>query len=221
MLLRYWQLMVARILIMVVRRFTSFDVHGIENLRNVQKPLIITPNHKSMIDSFLVGAAIITKRPDLAPLYFMTKDRLFTYPFLNFFIWSLGAFRANKKKGLERSLRTPHRLLRDGAAVFVFPEAHIVPDRTKLGQGRKGAAVLASATGVPLLPVSFFTSEHLTLGNFLIGKSRLVVRIGPSFWIGGINPRHLEEELEKATNTIMDEIADLYRQDEPQLKWRE
>lgn len=216
MILRLWQLMMARFVLFIMRTFCQLEIHGQENIKHLKKPFLITPNHKSMIDSFVVGAAILQARPDLAPLHFMTKDRLFTYPVLNLFLWSLGAFRARKKQGLDQALKTPSRLLHSGAAVMIFPEAHIVPDRNKLGQGRKGAAVLASATGVPIVPISFYTSDFLTLGNFFSRRLSLVVRIGHPYKLGALNPRYLDKELDKATETIMEKIATLYRQDQLQ-----
>jgi|GEM_PF-3427776 len=219
MILRLWQLAMTRFVLFLFRTFCCLEVHGTEHLQHIEKPFLITPNHKSMVDPFVVGAAILQARPDLSPLYFMTKDRLFTYPGLNLLLWSLGAFRANKKKGLDRSLKTPSRLLHGGAAVMVFPEAHIVPDRLKLGQGRMGAAALASATGVPVLPVSYYSSNYLTVGNFLLRRCRMVVRFGAPFHVGAIDPQDLEPELDRATAGIMQKVAALYRQDEPQLRW--
>ena len=220
MILRLWQLAMTRFVLFLFRVFCRLEVHGTEHLQHIEKPFLITPNHKSMVDPFVVGAAILQTRTDLAPLHFMTKDKLFTYPVLNLFLWSLGAFRANKKQGLDRSLKTPSRLLHNGAVVMVFPEAHIMPDRTKLGHGRNGAAILASATGVPIVPVSFYTSEFLTLGNFFVRRPQVVVRIGVPFAVRIANPSRLEESLEEASSMIMGKVADLYRQDEPELHWR-
>lgn len=212
-----WQLAFARFVLFIFKTLTRLEVYGVENLDRIERPFLLTLNHKSMIDSFLAGAVVIRSKPTLAPLSFMTKDRLFWYPLLNLLLWSLGAFKARKKRGLEKTLETPIRILRGNGALVVFPEAHIVPDLTRLGEGRKGTAILAYSTGVPLLPVSFFIDRHLTLKNLLSRAPRVIIRIGEPYSLGSANPHVTDEKLQEATGTIMKKIWELYRQDVPSL----
>lgn len=170
-----------------------------------------------MVDSFLVGAAVIRARPDLAPLRFMAKSRLFWYPVLNLLIWSLGAFRVRKKQGMEKSLITPIKIIKNGGAVVIFPEAHINPDLQRLGEGRRGAAMLAHSTAAPILPVSFFVDRYLTLKNFLFSRPLVVVRIGEPYQLGESNPHVTDEKLLQSAKFVMGKIWELYKKDLPRL----
>ncbi len=192
--------------------FTDLEVIDENILNTLVKPVIIVANHESHLDPMLVAVAL-RRRPDLFPIRYMAKNDLFLYPIFNLLIFLLGAFRAHRKKGLDRSLLTPLRTLKTRGSVMIFPEGQIFPGRPQLGQGRRGAAILALISRSSILPLSLHTPPGLTPWQIMTQRPRVSIRIGQPFHLDAIEYLNFsDEKMTKATNRIMDEIAKLYRQ---------
>lgn len=195
---------------LLLKIFTRFEVVGRENLAEVNKPFILVANHESHLDPQLVGIALLS-RPTLFPFRYMAKNLLFQFPIFGQFIWLLGAFRAHKKRGIGKSLLTPTRILEKKGGVVMFPEGRIITDRPALGEGRRGAAILALTTRAQLVPVSLHTPAHLTFWRFLMARPRIVVRIGEPFYLNNTDYLDFSDDNTfAATRVIMQKIADLY-----------
>lgn len=205
----------ALLTVLFLKAFTRLEIHGQENLRELKKPFIAVANHESHLDPQLVGVALLA-RPGLFPLRYMAKNELFRIPVLNLIMWLMGAFRAHKKRGIEVSLRTPFRILKKKGAVIMFPEGKVVPERPKLGEGRRGAAMLALMTDAALLPVAVHTPHDLPpIIPFAVDRPRVVIRIGEPFYLNNVDyPDLSDENTYRATQQIMERIGDLYHRHE-------
>ncbi|QQG49870.1 MAG: 1-acyl-sn-glycerol-3-phosphate acyltransferase [Candidatus Berkelbacteria bacterium] len=197
----------------LLKTFSRLEVIGRENLREASRPLIVVSNHESHIDPQLVGVALLS-RPSLFPLRFMAKNKIFYIPGLNLLIWMLGAFMAHRRKGIERSLRTPLHILKHNGSVMMFPEGKVIPERAKLGEGKRGAAMLALMTGSAILPLSINAPHDLPpFIPFALGRPRIIIRIGEPFYLNNIDYPDLSDgNTKKATKAIMEKIAELYFQ---------
>lgn len=194
----------------LLKTFTRFEIIGRENLKEVSRPFIVVSNHESHLDPQLTGVALLY-RPSLYPLRFMAKNELFRIPLLNVVIWLLGAFKAHRKQGIGKSLLTPTKILEKGGSVILFPEGKIIPERPKLGEGRRGAAILALTTRAALLPISLHTPHGLTPWRFIATRPKIVIRIGTPFYLNNLDyPDFSDENTYRATQEIMQKIADLY-----------
>ena len=192
--------------------FTRLEIHGKENIQEISRPFIIVSNHESHLDPQLLGVALL-QRPSLFPLRYMTKNEFLRIPIFNIFLWLLGAFRAYRKEGIGKSLLTPTRILENGGNVIMFPEGRIIPERPKLGQGRRGAAILSLTTRAGLVPVALHTPHKLSLLKFLFTRPRIVIRIGEPFYLNNLDyPDFSDKNTYAATKVIMRRIADLYYQ---------
>jgi 1-acyl-sn-glycerol-3-phosphate acyltransferase len=209
----FFQYFGAALTVLFLKAFTRLEIHGRENLAELNKPLIVVANHESHLDPQLVGVALWA-RPGLLPLRFMAKNELFRIPGLNILMWAMGAFRAHKKRGIEVSLSHPLKILKGGGAVIMFPEGRVIPERPKLGEGRRGAAMLALMTGATLLPVSVHTPHDLPpVIPFTVDRPRVVIRIGEPFFLNNVDyPDLSDENTYKATQKIMEQIGKLYYQ---------
>lgn len=197
---------------LVLELFTDFEILGRDNLKEVKKPLIVTSNHESHLDPLLLGVAFLTQ-PRLYPLQFLAKNEMFNYPVYNVLIYLLGAFKAHRKKGLDRSLLIPMRIMKRKGTVVFFPEGKIISQRPKLGQGRRGAAVLALLSGATILPVSLSSPANLTPWRFLTTRPHLTVRIGRPYQLDPAEYLDFSDEnMTRPTGVIMDRIAALYQQ---------
>ncbi|MEK7138310.1 MAG: lysophospholipid acyltransferase family protein [Patescibacteria group bacterium] len=197
---------------LLLKIFTNFEIRGLKNLKEITRPFVVVTNHESHLDPQLVGVALF-HRPSLFPLRYMAKNELFRVPVLNFLIWILGAFKAHRKTGIGKSLLTPTRILEKGGGVIMFPEGRIIKDRPRIGEGRRGAAILALTTKALLVPMSLHTPPNYTFFAFLFKRKRIIINIGQPFYLNNLDyPDFSDENTYKATAVIMQKIGDLYRQ---------
>ncbi len=212
MLFALFQYIGASISWLVLKIFTRFTIIGLDNLKEVNRPFVVTANHESLLDPQLTGIALLY-RPRLFPLRYMAKNELFSYPILGQLIWLLGAFRAHRKKGIGKSLLTPTRILESGGGVIMFPEGRIVPERPQLGEGRRGAAILALTVRAQIVPVSLHTPFGTTFWRFLTTRPKIVINIGTPYYLNNLDyPDFSDENTYAATRVIMQKISDLYYQ---------
>ncbi len=197
---------------LLLKMFTNFEIRGLENLKKITRPFIVVTNHESHLDPQLVGVALF-HRPSLFPLRYMTKNEFFRIPIFNLCIWLLGSFKAHRKQGIGKSLLTPTRILEKGGGIIMFPEGRIIKDRPRIGEGRRGAAILALTTKAVLVPMSLHTPPNYNFLAFLFKRKRIIINIGTPFYLNNLDyPDFSDENTYKATAVIMQKIGDLYRQ---------
>ena len=110
--------------------------------------VVLAPNHLSGFDVWAVGYPTSPR-----VIRNMGKVELFHRPLLGPLVRSLGAFPAHDAPGIEGGIEEATRLARAGYAVMIFPEgARKRPGREH--RPRTGAAAVALAAGVPLVPVA-------------------------------------------------------------------
>lgn len=200
--------------------FTNLEINGLKNLNELSRPFITASNHESHLDPQLIGITLL-HRPKLFPLRFMTKNEFFKIPVFNLLICLLGSFKAQRKKGIGKSLLTPTRILEKGGAVIMFPEGRIVKNRPKLGEGRRGAAILALTTKAAILPIALHTPPNLVPWRFFLTRPTIKVSIGEPFYLNNLDyPDFSDENTYKATAVIMQKIADLYYQHDYSIEER-
>ncbi len=139
---------------------------------------IFAGNHLSVADEFILGAVVPR------PIAFWAKEDYFTGTgvsglFFKGLMNGLGAIpvhRAGGRAALSAfDEAIPH--LQNGGLVCVYPEGTRSPDG-RLYRGRTGAARLAMAAGVPIVPVGFIGTEKIQpIGQVLPSVKRDQVTI--------------------------------------------
>lgn len=167
-----------------------YRVQGMDNLPD--GPVILVPKHQSAWETL----ALTTLMP--RPLCFVFKRELLWVPF---FGWALGRLdmvhidRSRRAEAWHKVAEQGGRFMRQGNWVIMFPEG----TRTKRGaQGtyKLGAARLAVATGVPLLPIAV-TSARCWPRNAFIKKPGMVdVSIGRPIPVAGREADALMRDVE-------------------------
>ncbi|MFV0389065.1 MAG: lysophospholipid acyltransferase family protein [Pyrinomonadaceae bacterium] len=139
----------------VVTRFTGrllFQIEylGTKHLENLEAGgLIIASNHQTYLDPFLICV------PIYKDLRFMAWDKAFEWKIVGKCIGKLGAFPMSLGRGgTPSSLRHSIKLLNDGMAVIIFPEASRENSDGKMLPFKTGAVRLATETNSQLLPVT-------------------------------------------------------------------
>jgi len=136
----------------LARAVFGLRIVGIENVP-ASGGLVVAANHISNLDPPILGVALPR------PVFYMAKVELFAIPVLGPLIRRLNAFPVDRAAGGTAALRASLRLLKQGRCVVVFPEGGRNVSGTNEEKG--GAAFLASASGVPVLPAAIVGTRRL------------------------------------------------------------
>lgn len=178
------------------------DVRGTENLP-AEGGFVLAANHNSNFDPWPLGMPLWPKRQ----LYFMGKSELFN-PALKPILVAVGAFPVKRGEHDAEAIETAVRLCREGKVVAMFPEG------TRRAKGlrkrfehrpRTGAARIALAAGVPLVPAAIQGTDRL--GRL----PRLRVAYGAPVALDDLTGDQPRDAAQEATDRLMEEIYRLHK----------
>ncbi len=138
----------------------------------------------------------------------MAKEELFRSRFSSYFLGSLGAFPVHRGQLDRKALRQAERVLAEGLALIIFPEA-TRSKNAQLQSAFSGSALIALRSGAPILPVGIIGSERIKGVAWLLRRPRITVNIGPPFHLPLVNGKSTKAELAEITNFMMGRIAEL------------
>jgi 1-acyl-sn-glycerol-3-phosphate acyltransferase len=200
-----------------------FDARGVEHVPSDGGAVVVW-NHHSHVD-FLVTAVPLYRRLD-RPIRFLAMQELWssrTFGWVPRFADAVPVDR-HSDAGRERSLRMAVEAARDGHLVFVAPEATISPS-FELLPFRAGAARIAQAAGVPLVPsVSWGSHRLVTTGHpFSLRRGfgiPVTVRFEPPVRIGpDDDPVAVTDEVRTVMARRLDEVQRTYPDGTPAGAW--
>ena len=181
--------------------FSDRQIEGIERVP-LTGPLLVVANHQSNIDPPLLATSLPRRA------YFMAKRGLFHDPVLAFLMKSYGLFPLNRDGGDLAAIRWALGMLRQNAALALFPEGTRSPGAMR--KAIPGVSMIALRSGAPILPVGITGSEHVgPIWRMLVPTGKLVVNIGQPFSLPPAEGKVGREQLESATTTIMEHVAAL------------
>lgn len=148
----------------LMRAVYRLEVVGADRLP-VTGPVVIAPNHESVLDGIVLGAAISRE------LRFLAKAELWRSRLLAWALNGLGAVGIKRGGGDHLALARMRQALQAGQAVAIFPQGAICGDRV----WHRGAARLALVTGAPLVPVRLIgTARALSRGRIGFPQLRII-----------------------------------------------
>jgi len=148
----------------IVRAMYRLEVIGADRLP-VTGPVVIAPNHDSVLDGIILGAAISRE------LCFLAKAELWRSRLLAWVLDGLGAIGIKRGHGDQLALARMRQALDAGQAVAIFPQGAVCGDRV----WHRGAARLALVTGAPLVPVRLVgTARALSRGRIGFPQLRII-----------------------------------------------
>jgi long-chain acyl-CoA synthetase len=127
----------------------KLTVNGIEHLPR-ESPCILTANHLSFIDPFILLAAV--PQAIFSQLYTLGWEPYFRSPFRRWVARVGHVIPVGPETSLATVLRISAALLRSGKSLLIFPEGERSIDG-KLQPFKKGVGVLACELNVPVIPV--------------------------------------------------------------------
>ncbi len=139
--------------------------HGLENASQMEAPFIMIANHTTMLDPFMMAAAV--------PKYqirFIGKKELWKFPPFAWFANNINAIPVDRHNTDMEAMRACMRVTREGHVLGIFPEGtrHHKGLMTEL---ESGVAMIALRSKVPLLPVyiagklGLFRTLHVYIGK--------------------------------------------------------
>jgi 1-acyl-sn-glycerol-3-phosphate acyltransferase len=159
------------------------------------RSVVVASNHESFCDIVVLLACLPFQ------VRFLAKRSIFRVPVLGWSIAAAGFIPVDRgdRKGGAAALDAALKRLRQGRSVVIFPEE----TRSRTGElqpFRKGAALLAVRSGLPLLPVGLAgTGRLLPRGSFIMAPGRAVVCVGEP----------IEGERRELTERLRDEVSKL------------
>ena len=192
-------------------RIGGWEIHGRENIP-MSGPLIVAPNHKSLLDPPLVGSSLPRLATTMGKIELFQKKH-FGLRILGRVIQHMGTFPVRRGTADRRAIKRALQVLAHDGALVIFPEG----TRTRngeLGPPEMGIALIAHKARAPIVPAYIKGTEGCY--SYQQPKTRLVKA---EIFYG--QPLYFREEyarksdratLETIAQRIMEEIAVLQTQ---------
>lgn len=149
----------------------TIEVTGLDHLAKVDGTAVIVGNHMSFLETFLMPAMILPRKP----VCFVVKESLLRHPALGPLMSSLepvALTRTNPREDLRTMMEQGRQRLESGRSICVYPQSTRTPyfDAAKFSSI---GAKLAQRTGRPLVPVALRTD--------FLGNGVLLKDLGPVY----------------------------------------
>ena len=179
----------------VVRALYRLEVRGQENVP-ATGPLVVTGNHESILDPFILAAAIPR------PMRYLAKSELWRVPLIGAWLDSVEAIPVQGGRSDTVAIESAVAALEVGQVVGIFPEGGVQRE----GPWLRGASRMALAAGAPLLPVRLLETRK-ALGRGSIGFPPLAALIGEPIAVDRAEPtgavaRELTDRLQAAVAAL-------------------
>jgi len=189
--------------------FFRWRVASAEGLGNIPRtgPALLVANHVGQQDPLLLTYAILRATGGRAP-HTIAKWKIFHSQFTQDWLGTIPLY-PDRKQTVARS----EALLRSDELVLVYPEARINPLPT-IGKVKTGAARLAVATRVPVIPIGLTrtnTPPQSELGHTLdMFLGRVRIRVGQPLDLSRWYDRPVDKVLlDEVSAAIMTPVAAL------------
>lgn len=185
------------------RMLFKIEFHGVENIPS-EGACIITPNHVTYADPIWITIPVRRR------VYYMAWDKPFRIPVLGLMMRMFGAFPVNLDVAADASAqREAIDMLRKGRALVIFPEG----GRTRTGKlmpFKMGAFRMASAHGVPIVPVTIEGGATIwPVGQMLPRLGKLRITYHPPIKVERIEEGATRSELKERARQLARRTHDI------------
>ena len=141
--------------------FRPLRVVGRENIPD--GAAVLCPNHTTLGDPFYVVFAFGRKYPMRA----MAKIQIMRVPVIGWILGKAGVFGVDRGRADMKAVKTALKFLKDGNKLLMFPEGTRVHEGEDV-TAKTGAAMFATRTGAPLLPIYIQRKKKLFARNVVV-----------------------------------------------------
>ena len=171
------------------RIFLRLDVRGIENLRKIEKPFLICPNHQSFLDAFVICS--VYPYTVFRNIFHVGTSGIFKGRMMTFVARILKIVPIDPDAQLMKAMRAGAMGLKRGKILNIYPEGERAFDGN-LHEFKKGAAILSTELDLPILPVAIDGMQKVwPRGSRRIRPAKVKICFG-----GPIRPCDLHENSE-------------------------
>jgi 1-acyl-sn-glycerol-3-phosphate acyltransferase len=168
-------------------------VQGMEHLpRGKTEAVVLAAKHQSTWETFAFPALM----PH--PLAYVFKRELLYIPFFGWAMWRLDMIHIDRSKRTEawnKVATQGRKFMSRGTWVIMFPEGTRTP-RGSQSRYQSGAARLALAANVPLVPVAVTSARCWPRKSWLLQPGVIDISIGAPIPVQGRSPDALTREVE-------------------------
>ena len=203
---------ISKILVNVyVKKYADIKLHNGDELKNTKGPVIIVANHLSNSDGLILNKIL----KDIDP-FFVAGTKLNKKNSISRIGWeALKTVPINPNTADIDAMRKCIGILKDGKAIFIFPEG----TRSRTGgllEGKRGVVLMAKKSGVPILPIGMTGTGKLMpindkdMGKEAFTRSEINVNVGKKFFLPEREDNENKDVFnQRCINTIMKNIAAL------------
>ncbi|HEX8734624.1 MAG TPA: AMP-binding protein, partial [Pyrinomonadaceae bacterium] len=192
---------------LVFRIFTRLEVRGIENLRALQRPFLVCPNHQSFLDPFAVCS--LYSLDTFRNTFHVGASEFFQNALMRWLSRLLNVVPIDPDTQLMRAMKAGAAGLKSGKVLNIYPEGERAFDG-KLHEFKKGAAILATELDLPILPVALDGLHKVwARATWRIRPAKVKIRFGEPFYAKDIVDAEMTDEAkyEAVTKHLKDTIA--------------
>ncbi len=184
----------------LIDHLTHTEFHGLEHVPN-EGGILVTTNHISRLD---IPVLFMTpNRPDITAL---VTDKYKRYPFFWLIVTFANGIWLDRTKADFSAFRAAIDFLKQGGALGISPEG-TRSETGELIEGKSGTVLLASRTGVPVVPVGLVDTNKAIPSLLHFHKGHIDVNYGPAFIVPPIPRENRDEFMQHWTEEIMARIA--------------
>ncbi len=173
------------------RVFMLLEVKGKENLRTLERPYLICPNHQSFLDPFVLCSnypyALFRN------IFHVGASEFFEGSLLRFVAKMLNVVPVNPDTELMRAMKAGAIGLKHGKVLNIYPEGERAFDG-ELHTFKKGAAILATELDLPIVPVALDGLQNVwARKSWRIRPAKVKIMIGRPFYPKDVLGRPVSE----------------------------
>jgi len=177
-------------------KVTCNITHEVKDEKNIpQQPCVFACSHQSTWET-------IATQTFLPPLAWVLKKELLKIPF---FGWGLRATspiaidRSDRRNALEQVIEQGVKKIKEGRHVLIFPEGTRIPYGKK-ARYKKGAAQLARAANVPIVPIAHNAGKYWSCTTPWLKPGKITCIIGPEISPFNKTDAQITQEIEEWIN---------------------
>jgi Long-chain acyl-CoA synthetases (AMP-forming) len=162
------------------RVFLRLEVEGFENLRQMQRPFLICPNHQSFLDPFILCSTYDYEK--FRNTFHVGASEFFENRIMRRLADMLQVVPVDPDVQLMKAMKAGATGLKMRKILNIYPEGERAFDG-KLHEFKKGAAILASELDLPILPVALDGVYKVwARRSWKIRPAKVKIRFGKPFY---------------------------------------